>query len=96
MTFKYGIDHLSLDIVNGIAAGEVKAELCRKALDQINKSRQRVDKMASSDKAVYGINTGFGPLCDTQISPEETHLLQKNLSMYQCCQSLITLLLNLT
>jgi histidine ammonia-lyase len=35
--------------------------------------------MAASDKAIYGINTGFGPLCDTQISPEETNLLQKNL-----------------
>ena len=79
MTFKYGIDRLNLDIVNGIADGNIEAELCQQALDQINKSRQNVDKMASSDKAVYGINTGFGPLCDTQISPEETHLLQKNL-----------------
>ncbi|WP_448549659.1 histidine ammonia-lyase [Thalassotalea fusca] len=79
MTFKYGIDHLDLDIVNGIADGTIKAELCQEALDQINKSRQNVEKMASSDTAVYGINTGFGPLCDTQISPEETHLLQKNL-----------------
>ena len=79
MTFKYGIDQLNLDIVNGIADGSVEAELCQKALEQINVSRQRVEKMASSDKAVYGINTGFGPLCDTQISPEETHLLQKNL-----------------
>jgi len=79
VTFKYGIDHLDLDIVNGIADGKIKAELCQEALDQINKSRQNVDKMASSDKPVYGINTGFGPLCDTQISPEETHLLQKNL-----------------
>lgn len=79
MTFKYGIDHLDLDIVNGIATGDIKAELCQQALDQINKSRQNVEKMAASDKAVYGINTGFGPLCDTQISPEETHLLQKNL-----------------
>jgi len=79
VTFKYGIDHLDLDIVNGIADGTIKAELCQEALDQINKSRQNVEKMASSDTAVYGINTGFGPLCDTQISPEETHLLQKNL-----------------
>ncbi|KGJ87902.1 Histidine ammonia-lyase [Thalassotalea sp. ND16A] len=77
--FKYGVDRLELDIVNGIADGSIKAELCQEALDQINKSRQNVEKMASSDKPVYGINTGFGPLCDTQISPEETHLLQKNL-----------------
>lgn len=79
MTFKYGIDRLNLDIVNGIANGSIQAELCQEAIDKINTSRQRVDKMAASDKAVYGINTGFGPLCDTQISPEDTNLLQKNL-----------------
>lgn len=79
MTFKYGIDRLELDIVNGIADGSIKAELCQEALDKINTSRQRVEKMAASNEAVYGINTGFGPLCDTQITPEETNLLQKNL-----------------
>ncbi len=79
MMFRYGVDRLNLDIVNGIADGSIKAELCEEALDKINASRRNVDIMAASDKAVYGINTGFGPLCDTQISPEETHLLQKNL-----------------
>lgn len=79
MTFKYGIDRLNLDIVNGIANGSIKAELCQEALDNINTSRQRVEKMAASNEAIYGINTGFGPLCDTQITPEETNLLQKNL-----------------
>ncbi|MEC8224955.1 MAG: aromatic amino acid ammonia-lyase, partial [Pseudomonadota bacterium] len=79
MTFKYGVDQLTIDNVNAIAAGTLQAELCQEAIDKINKSRQNVDKMAASDKAIYGINTGFGPLCDTQISPEETNLLQKNL-----------------
>jgi len=79
MTFKYGVDRLNLDIVNGIADGSIKAELCQEAIDKINTSRQRVEKMAASDEAIYGINTGFGPLCDTQISPEDTNLLQKNL-----------------
>lgn len=27
----------------------------------------------------YGINTGFGPLCDVQITPKETSQLQVNL-----------------
>ena len=79
MIFRYGIDHLNLDIVNGIADGSIKTELCQQAVDNINKSRQNVEKMAGSQEAVYGINTGFGPLCDTQISPQETNLLQKNL-----------------
>ena len=79
MAFKYGVDRLDLDTVNGIANGSIKTVLCQEALDKVNLSRQNVEKMASSNKAVYGINTGFGPLCDTQISPAETHLLQKNL-----------------
>ena len=79
MKFRYGVDRLDLDTVNGIANGSVDAVLTSEAIDKINTSRQRVDKMAASDKAVYGINTGFGPLCDTQITPKETNLLQKNL-----------------
>jgi len=79
MTFKYGIDTLNVELVNGIANGSVTTELNEEAKDKINTSRRNVEHMASSDSAVYGINTGFGPLCDTQISPAETNLLQKNL-----------------
>lgn len=79
MTFNYGIDHLDLDVVNDIASGKVTAQLTQQAIEKINISRGRVEQMAASDEAVYGINTGFGPLCDTQITPEETNLLQKNL-----------------
>ena len=46
MAFKYGIDHLDLDTVNAIADGSIKAELSDKAVEQINISRQNVDKMA--------------------------------------------------
>jgi len=84
MTFKYGIDHLDLATVNGIADGSIQAELCAEAIAKINQSRSRVDVMAASSKAIYGINTGFGPLCDTQISPAETALLQKNLRRTYC------------
>lgn len=79
MTFYYGIDQLDLATVNGIANGRIAAELNDQAKAKINQSRACVDKMAASSKAIYGINTGFGPLCDTQISPAETALLQKNL-----------------
>ncbi len=77
--FKYGIDQLTVSKVISIARGELNAGLTEEAIDKIKISRARVEKMASGSDAVYGINTGFGPLCDTQISPEETSLLQKNL-----------------
>jgi histidine ammonia-lyase len=49
------------------------------AQDKVKVCRKKVEIMAASDKAVYGINTGFGPLCDVQITPEQTSKLQENL-----------------
>lgn len=77
--FNYGIDQLTVDKVIAISNGELKGILTSDTIDRIQKSRKNVTTMASSSDAVYGINTGFGPLCDVQISPDETKLLQKNL-----------------
>lgn len=77
--FRYGIDHLTVDIAIKIRDGELKAELTSEAKEKVIECRRKVEKMANSKKAVYGVNTGFGPLCDTQISPEETNKLQENL-----------------
>ncbi|MFT5886219.1 MAG: histidine ammonia-lyase [Arcticibacterium sp.] len=79
MNFQYGIDNLTVDIAISIAHGETKAILTSDAIDKINICRKKVETMANSDKAVYGINTGFGPLCDKQISPSDTSRLQENL-----------------
>lgn len=77
--FVYGIDRLTVGKVMAIANGRLKAGLSDYVISKINASRQKVEIMANSNKAVYGINTGFGPLCDVKISPEQTNLLQKNL-----------------
>jgi histidine ammonia-lyase len=77
--FKYGIDHLTVDKVLAIANGSLKAEITDEAKKKVNECRKKVETMANSNAAVYGINTGFGPLCDVQITPEETSKLQENL-----------------
>lgn len=77
--FTYGIDHLTVNTVLAIANGTVKAGLSKTAIAQIRACRKKVEIMANGNKAVYGINTGFGPLCDTQISPQDTRKLQENL-----------------
>jgi histidine ammonia-lyase len=79
MTFKYGIDQLTVDKVIAIAQGKLLAELTQETIETVQNCRAKVEKMASGDKAVYGINTGFGPLCDVQITPAETSKLQENL-----------------
>lgn len=77
--FVYGVDQLTVGKVMSVANGKMQAKLTNYVISKINDSRAKVEKMANSPKAIYGINTGFGPLCDVKISPEETGLLQKNL-----------------
>ncbi len=79
MTFKYGIDLLTVDKVIEIAQGKLQAVLTQETIKTVKECRAKVEIMASGNKAIYGINTGFGPLCDVQITPEETSKLQKNL-----------------
>ena len=79
MMFKYGIDKLTVNKVIAIANGSLKAILTNEAIKKVNICRSKVETMANGKKAVYGINTGFGPLCDVQITPEETSKLQENL-----------------
>jgi histidine ammonia-lyase len=79
MIFNYGIDHLTVDKTMGIANGTLKGVINEEARIKVNECRRMVEKMAASNKAIYGINTGFGPLCDVQISPAETSKLQENL-----------------
>ncbi|SOE21612.1 histidine ammonia-lyase [Spirosomataceae bacterium TFI 002] len=79
MDFRYGLDHLSVKVVLDIASGKTKGVLSIQAIEKVKTCRTYVEKLANSNRAVYGINTGFGPLCDTQISPEQTSTLQNNL-----------------
>ncbi|KRO90334.1 MAG: histidine ammonia-lyase [Bacteroidetes bacterium] len=79
MTFKYGIDKLTVSKIIAIAQGKMQAELTIQSIQTIKECRAKVEKMANGLKGFYGINTGFGPLCDVQITPVETSILQNNL-----------------
>lgn len=77
--FNYGTDHLTIGICLDIAAGKTKGIINKEAADKIKSSWREVEKIVHSHHPVYGINTGFGPLCDTRISEEDTSLLQSNI-----------------
>ena len=62
-------------IVLGISAKK-KIKDCRKYLD---------DKMAKSSAPIYGINTGFGSLCNHKISKKDLGKLQRNLVLSHSC-----------
>ena len=75
----YGVDTFTISDVMAILEDPKKAKLSKESRQKILKSQQNVQKIVASDRTVYGINTGFGPLCDVKISEEETAQLQYNL-----------------
>jgi len=79
MEFKYGIDSLTIDKVIAIANGSLEGVITQEAKNKVIACRKKVETITASNKAVYGINTGFGPLCDVQITADETNKLQQNL-----------------
>lgn len=77
--FKYGEDNLTIERVLKLENGSIKGVFSDYTLKKITESSECVDKIVNNKKVVYGINTGFGPLCDTRITEVETELLQHNL-----------------
>ena len=79
-------EHLSIDLIAEILKSNAKLALSESAITAIVKCRTYLDnKMANSTKPVYGINTGFGSLCDVKINTADLSQLQKNLVMSHAC-----------
>ena len=79
MDFRYGIDHLTSGIALKISRRKVKGIFTVEARTLVEQCAQRVQSITLSDEPVYGINTGFGPLCTTIIQKEELNHLQENI-----------------
>ena len=62
-----------------IADGDVTVALAARALPRIDASRSVVDRHASDDRPMYGINTGFGALAETIIPRGDLQKRQVNL-----------------
>jgi histidine ammonia-lyase len=77
--FNYGTGHLSIGICLDIASDKTKGVIADEAASHVHASWQEVQKIVKKQLPVYGINTGFGPLCDTRINEKDTSILQKNL-----------------
>lgn len=78
---------IDLKTVDQIIFQKKKLALSDEAILNINKSYQYLqDKLKINDAPIfYGINTGFGSLCDVKISNDKLELLQENLVMSHAC-----------
>jgi len=71
---------ISLNTVRNILENNLKLELSQESISRINECRNFLDqKLANSEDLFYGINTGFGSLCNIRISKKELTDLQHNL-----------------
>lgn len=77
--FKLGEDWLTAGIVLNIAKGDTQIEVSTATRDKVITSWGIVQNIVDKGHPVYGINTGFGPLCTTKISKSETGILQSNI-----------------
>lgn len=77
--FCFGEDHLTAGIAISIAQGHTQMQLTVPTRKKVRASWEKVRHIVSTGHPVYGINTGFGPLCTTKISKEDTQILQTNI-----------------
>lgn len=79
-------DLLSLTQVNEIVFQGKKLALSEEAISNIEKCRTYLNaKMKAHEEPIYGINTGFGSLCNVKISNENLSQLQENLMKSHAC-----------
>ncbi len=77
--FHYGEGILSPGLAMDIARGHVEGIITGSAIKKIKKCSDDVQTIVDTKKIVYGVNTGFGPLCTSIISEEDTKTLQYNI-----------------
>ncbi len=77
---------LSLKDVANIINQKQTLALSADSVQRITKCRNYLDlKISNNDDLIYGINTGFGSLCDVRISEHEIEELQTNLMLSHAC-----------
>jgi histidine ammonia-lyase len=70
----------TLQDINDILINSKKIKLSVESVQKITKNRKYLeDRLENRKELIYGINTGFGSLCNIEISKEEIAYLQYNL-----------------
>ncbi len=86
LTHTLSPDILTLERLDFILKNKVKLELSDASKQAVVHCRRFLDhKLATSDAPFYGINTGFGSLCNVRISAKDAAILQQNLVRSHAC-----------
>lgn len=81
-----GQEYSPLELYKLVVKRREKATLSIEAKNRIASCNQFLkDKIKRSEKPIYGVNTGFGSLCDTEIEDKNLEQLQVNLLRSHAC-----------
>ncbi len=79
-------EDLTFEQIEEILEKKFKLELSEESIQLIQKSKAYLDKkLLESEGPLYGINTGFGSLCDIEIPKDDLSKLQENLVISHAC-----------
>ncbi len=70
---------LTLEALDAALGLPIRVAIADAVWSRIEKSREAVERIAAGNEPAYGINTGFGHLCEKRIPPDQVETLQKNL-----------------
>jgi histidine ammonia-lyase len=76
---------LSISEIVAVASGQEQVMLAAEARARCQASRKVVEQIVAENRAVYGVNTGFGKLSDVRIDPDKLNELQLNLVRSHSC-----------
>lgn len=83
---RIGESPLQLSVLKQCINAKTHVELSHDAIAKIQACRDYLDNKLSDENAVfYGINTGFGSLCNVKINKKDTEKLQENLVVSHAC-----------
>ena len=74
-----GEGHFSLADLAAVARDKVRVSLSPSALERARRARGLVEQWVAEGRAVYGVTTGFGALCQVLIPTDDTRRLQENI-----------------
>ena len=78
--------NITFEVIEEILEKGHTLELSQESVGLIKKSKQYLDrKIRESEGPMYGITTGFGALCDIEISKDDLSKLQENLVLSHAC-----------
>ena len=75
----------SLQDLRALVEEMPRLTLAPEVAERIDAGARYVQKKAQEDRYIYGVNTGFGALCETRVTPAEVELLQYNHVVSHAC-----------